>query len=81
MYPIPHNLKELTNTQIEEKILKLNSIYFITHNEDVRHQIILLLDTYKIEIEERKIAEKKKQEQEQNNDNGDNDLDNLIKIS
>jgi hypothetical protein len=77
MHPIPPDLKEISDAQIEQKIHKLNQIYFITPNESVRHQIILLLDTYKIELEERRIAARKKQEQ--NNDN--NDLDSLINIS
>lgn len=76
MHPIPPNLKELTDTQIENQILKLNSIYFMTDDSSVRHQIILLLDTFKIELEERKAEAQRKQ---QNND--DNDLDSLIKIS
>ena len=76
MHPIPPDLKELSDAQIEQKIFQLNKIYFITPNEEVRHQIILLLDTYKIELEERQIAAKKKQEQ-----NGDNDLDSLINVS
>ncbi len=76
MHPIPPNIKELSDSQIENQILKLNSLYFMTEDESVRHQIILLLDTFKIELEERRYAAKKKQEQ-----NGDNDLDSLINVS
>jgi hypothetical protein len=76
MHPIPPNIKELNDSQVENQILKLNSLYFMTEDESVRHQIILLLDTFKIELEERRYAAKKKQEQ-----NSDNDLDSLINIS
>lgn len=76
MHPNIENFKLLTDSQIEQKILKLNSLYFIANNSDVRHQIILLLDTYKMELEERRIALKRKQEE-----NGNNDLDNLININ
>jgi hypothetical protein len=76
MHPIPPNIKELNDSQVENQILKLNSLYFMTEDESVRHQIILLLDTFKIELEERRYAAKKKQEQ-----SGDNDLDSLIKVS
>lgn len=74
---MPPNIKEFNDAQLEQHILKLNSIYFMTEDESVRHQIILLLDTFKLEIEDRRVTAKKKQEQ--NNDN--NDLDSLINIS
>ena len=76
MHPIPPNLKELTDTQIENQILKLNSLYFMTEDSSVRHQVILLLDTFKIELEERRTAALKRQQQ-----NDDNDLDSLINVS
>ena len=62
--------------KIEDKILKLNRAYFTTQNEDVRQQIILLLDTYKLEIESKRAKALNR-----NQDNGDNSLDNLINIS
>jgi hypothetical protein len=76
MHPNPPNLKELSDAQIENQILKLNSLYFMTYDESVRHQVILLLDTFKIELEERRTAAQKRQQQ-----NDDNDLDSLIKVS
>jgi len=60
----------------KKNLQKLNSVYFITENEDVRHQIILLLDTYRLELDERRVRARLKQQQ-----NGNNGLDNLIKIS
>lgn len=75
-YPADLNLKELTNSQIEEKIKRLNSIYFITENDGVRHQIVLLLETYNLELEQRRLADAKKR-----NKDGKSDLDGLINIS
>jgi len=39
----------------------------------------MLLDTYKLELETRMVAEKKRQQE--NQDNGESGLDNLINIS
>ncbi len=75
MHPTLGDLKEFTDSQIEQKLYKLNSIYFLTDNSDVRQQMILLMDAYKLELEERRIAAKLKQPDD------NNDLDNLIKIS
>lgn len=79
MHPNPPNLSELSDSQIDQKMVQLNSIYFITGDEYVRHQIILLLDCYKMELEERRAAAKKLQEQNSDGDDH-NDLDSLIKI-
>jgi hypothetical protein len=76
MHPTVNDLKSLTDSQLEQKIFKLNSLYFITENPSVRQQMILLLDTYKIELEERRISARKKQEQD-----GNDDLDSLININ
>lgn len=74
MHPGIENLQDLTDTQIESKLAKLNSIYFITENDYVRQQMILLMDTYKLELEERRLRAKRKQSDQ-------DDLDNLIKIN
>lgn len=76
MYPADLNLKEITVTEIENKIKRLNSMYFMTENDQVRQQMILLLDTYKLELEERRLEEDKKRQK-----NNKNDLDGLINIS
>ena len=68
------DISELTASEIEQKILKLNSVYFMTENNDVRQQIILLLDSYKLELESKRTREKIEQER-------DNGLDSLINIS
>ena len=75
MHPNAKNLSELSNQELEKKILKLNSMYFMTHDDHVRQQMILLLDTYKLELEERKLQQKKSIEEPKS------DLDKLINVS
>lgn len=77
MFPTLEDLSEYSDAQIEAKIMKINSLYFMTDNEHVRQQMILLLDTFKLELEARRTAARKRQ-QELNN--GKDDLDDLIKV-
>lgn len=74
MHPLVNDLSDLSDNELEDKILKLNKAYFAS-SEEVRHQIILLLDTYKLEVESRR-TQKTIQDQED-----DNSLDNLINVS
>jgi len=71
------NLNEFSDAQLEEKITKLNRVYFVTENNDVRQQIILSLDTLKLELEARRA----RQRQQLLQDGEDNGLDDLINIS
>jgi len=77
MHPNMENLSELTDTELDQKIMKLNRYYFLTNNEQVKQQMLMVLDDLQLEKENRRIREQLKQSQ--NND--DNDLDNLINIS
>lgn len=77
MHPFMDNLSDFNDAQLEEKISKLNRVYFVTENEDVRQQIILSLDTLKLELEARRA----KQRQQLLQDGDDNGLDDLINIS
>ena len=74
IHPHDKNLNEYTTMQLEQRLLKLNSMYFATQNPDMHEQIILMIDSYKLEIEARHAADKIKQQ-------GDNSLDDLIKVS
>lgn len=76
MHPGIDNLSLLSIQELEDKISQLNRYYFLAQAPEARQQIILLLDSYKLELEERKIAEKRNQQQDDNND-----LDSLINIS
>lgn len=77
MHPFMDNLNEFSDAQLEEKITKLNRVYFVTENNDVRQQIILSLDTLKLELEARRA----RQRQQLLQDGNDNGLDDLINIS
>ena len=78
MHPYVKDANILTESEIEEKIFKLNKIYYKISNQDVQNQIVLALDTYKIALEEKRIQARKIEENRQNGENG---LDNLIKVS
>ena len=78
MHPYITDADTLTEAELEEKIFKLNRIYYQTHNPDVQNQIVLALDTYKIALEEKRREAKKVEENQQDGENG---LDNLIKVS
>jgi hypothetical protein len=77
MHPGVGSLKELSDNELESKIYELNRMYHITSNTEVQNQIVLLLDTYKIEMEERRLSAQKKQSEASD----ENSLDNLIKVS
>lgn len=75
MHPTLEDLNDLTDTDLEQKILKLNGMYFMTENDHVRQQMILLIDSYKIELEARRARARLEAEQD------DNSLDDLINVS
>ena len=77
IHPHENEIKNYTDAQLEQKLLKLNHMYFMTENQELRQQMILLIDGYKLEIEARRAAARLKQEQEQ----GNNPLDDLINVS
>lgn len=76
IHPNLGDLSDLTVNELEQKVLRLNSVYFMTQDESVRHQIILLIDSYKIELEQRRMQQRKEEQE-----NGNSDLDNLINVS
>ena len=79
MHPLVENTQSLSDSELEEKVMQLNRKYFQTQNLQVRDQISLLLDSYKLELEARRQRQKLAQEQQQ--ENGESGLDNLIKVS
>ena len=76
MHPLM-DLEQYSDAQLEEKISKLNKVYFVTENDEIRQQIILSLDTLKLELESRRA----RQRQQLLQDGEDNGLDDLINIS
>lgn len=79
MHPGTGDLSSLTDNELENKILQLNRYYFAASNDHVRHQIVLLLDDYKLEMQNRQLEAKKRQQE--NFENGRSGLDGLINIS
>jgi hypothetical protein len=77
IHPGITDLSHLTDPQVEEKLFQLNRYYFIADNPDVRQQILLAIDSYTLELEERRAAARRKQQEEQ----GENPLDGLINVS
>ena len=77
MHPHIGNLSSLSDNQLEEKILDLQKKYWTSNNEQIKSQIILLLDDYKYEADIRRARAAEKQRQ----DNGESGLDSLINIS
>jgi len=75
MHPLLGTLKDLTDSQLETKLYTLNRMYFITDNPEVRQQMILIMDSIKIEMEERRTSSRNTP------GNLDDDLDKLINVS
>ena len=79
MHPLFENTSSFSDAELEEKVMQLNRKYFQTQNLQVRDQISMLLDDYKLELEARRQRQKLEQQQQQ--ENGESGLDNLIKVS
>mgnify|MGYP001078189280 CR=1 FL=1 len=77
-HPLAGDLSNLTTNELEEKIIDLQRKYFMSANVDVQMQISILLDTYKQEVQHRRIIESQRQKEQQEGDSG---LDNLINVS
>ena len=75
MHPLSGDLSQLKDSEIETKINELSKKYFATYNVDVREQMIMLLDTYKEELNNRRRAEYEKMVNSR-----DKNLDKLINV-
>ncbi len=73
-HPLSDDFKNLSDTELLKKHDDLTKKYWMSTNEQVKDQIVMLLDDVKLEQESRRFAQKK-QEEDKNN------LDNLINIS
>ena len=76
LHPFSEDTKDLTVSELQEKLSDLSKKYFQSHNPQVKEQIGTFIEFYKQEI---LIKEQKLRQEEQKN--GDLDLDNLIKVS
>jgi len=76
MHPLVTDLNKLKDSELDNKINDLTRKYFTTPNFEVQRQIVMVLDTYKEELSNRKrIA------YEQMMSNRDKGLDKLINVS
>jgi hypothetical protein len=73
--PLVDSFSDLTDVQLESKISNLQKKYFLTHNNNVRQQIVNLLNMYKSEHITR-LAKAREKDLAR----GNPDLDNLINI-
>lgn len=78
--PLIDSLSNLTETQLESKVMELQRKYFLTQNPGLRSQISSVLEIYKEELYHRRAISAQRQ-REQYQQNGGNDLDSLINIS
>jgi hypothetical protein len=76
MHPFVNDTADLTDSELEEKIQSASRNYWRTTNPQIQSQIQMIIETYKQELETRKVKQRLEQ---QNND--DPDLDNLINVS
>jgi len=76
MHPLGNSVSKLSDQEIETKIQELTKKYFqaLRFSPSVASQVVLLLDSYKIEQQDRFIAKS------QQNNTGDSDLNELIKV-
>ena len=76
MHPLVDNLSYLKDAELENKINDLTRKYFQTYNFSVQAQIIAVLDTYKEELNKRRMVEYEKMMNTR-----DKGLDKLIKVN
>jgi ribosomal protein L29 len=72
LHPFAHNLTELSDKDLDDKLSELTKKYFQTRNPEAKHQLQLMINSYKLEMNERLIKSR------QNDNKG---LDKLIDIS
>jgi tryptophanase len=75
--PLVDSFSDLTDTEVESKIVELQRKYFQTTNPGLQQQIATILEMYKEEARARRAREY----QRQIDNNGEEGLDNLINIS
>lgn len=80
MHPHLSDLSNLSDNELESRVIDLQRKYWQTPNEGVKQQIVLLLDDYKLELESRRAKQKLADEQKMQ-DGGESGLDNLINVS
>lgn len=75
--PLVDSFSDLTDAEVEGKIIELQRKYFLTNNPSLQQQIATILEMYKEEARARRAREYQRQVEQ----NGNEGLDNLINIS
>ena len=75
MHPLVGDLSSLKDAELEAKVNELTRKYFSTRNIEVQQQMVLVLDTYKEELNNRRQREYEKMMNSRNKD-----LDKLINV-
>ena len=75
MHPLIDNYKDLTDSELNEKIADLSHKYWKTKNPAIQSQMVMILDELR---EEQRM---RIQNSQLNSGSDNNDLDNLINIS
>jgi hypothetical protein len=77
MHPLQPDISGLSEQDLEKKIQDLTQKYYqaMRYSPSITGQIVLLLDSYKLEREERQLAKAKLAAE-----TGENDINELIKI-
>lgn len=76
MHPLVHDLDQLKDSELENKISDLTRKYFATPNFEVKNQISMILDSYRDELSRRqRVAYERLMK------NHNKDLDKLIKVN
>ena len=73
-HPLAEDYKKLSDVELNDRLDSINRKYWMTNNDQVRSQMVMIIDELKLEIERRRSLEKDPQEDNKT-------LDNLIKIS
>ena len=76
MHPLLGSLNNLSDNELEQKLSEVNKRYWQTSNPEIREQIIMVIESYKLELDSRRVKQKLESQQ-----NGNPGLDNLINIS
>jgi hypothetical protein len=76
MHPLV-DLTDLNDKQLEEKVQSLSKKYFMPMSAELRNQLIMMLDTYKMELHQRRMTAYEEQFQKSN----DKGLDKLVNIN
>jgi hypothetical protein len=76
MHPLAEDLRNLKDSEVENRIQELSKKYFMAINPAVKHQITQFIDLYKAELADRRARQWREEYQKR-----DTDLDSLINVS